>query len=250
MAERSQSASRRSYWPRFTLRLLLAVLTVLCIWLGIHTHRAREQKRIVRRIELSSGRVSYDYESPGTFGPFGPPGEAASSVPPWLLDRLGVDFFHSVVAAHILDPGDLPDVCRLDTLRRLVVSNAGANDADVLHVARLANLRELTINSGRSYPSDRPTRLTDRSLAIVGQMPNIQSVDLYCAGFTAGGIETLAENDMLTSVVLHGCRDDVDAAAALPFRKSGRVRRLELSGWPPDFIQGAWPPRKTLITSW
>ncbi|MDX1948078.1 MAG: hypothetical protein SFU86_21955 [Pirellulaceae bacterium] len=38
-------------WPRFTLRVFLAVITLLAIGLGWWTHRAREQRRVVQALQ-------------------------------------------------------------------------------------------------------------------------------------------------------------------------------------------------------
>jgi hypothetical protein len=235
--------------PRFTLRLLLIAVTVLCVWLAVHVHRAREQKRIVRLIEINSGKVWYDYEYPGRLDLWGNrlPGE--SPVPRWLLDRFGVDFFHRARAASIRTPDDLADVCRLDTLQELIVVNSGTNDKDVLQIAGLVRLRVLSIRAGQEYGSERPTRITDQSLVILGQMPRLDTLTAYGDEFSAEGIEALARSDSLSSVTLVGCREDVTHAAAQPFQNAGRVGRLELSRWP-YYLPNAWPPQTDVIVSW
>ncbi|HUE72833.1 MAG TPA: hypothetical protein VMP01_18250 [Pirellulaceae bacterium] len=47
---------------RFSLRTLFIVFTVGCIWLGIVTKRARDQRAAVDRILQLRGFVSFDYE--------------------------------------------------------------------------------------------------------------------------------------------------------------------------------------------
>src|SRR5687767_7099653 len=78
---------------RFSLRALLVLVAVCSVWLGIAFQRAREQARAVGVIQAAYGYVFYDYQGENwdSFDQWG-----KSEVPSWLLDSLGVDFFHDV----------------------------------------------------------------------------------------------------------------------------------------------------------
>ncbi|HEX5102946.1 MAG TPA: hypothetical protein VFV87_04000, partial [Pirellulaceae bacterium] len=56
--------TRRRFWPRFTLRVLLVAVTAVGVGLGIWTHRAREQARIVKLIQDGGGMVCYERDGP------------------------------------------------------------------------------------------------------------------------------------------------------------------------------------------
>ena len=100
----------------FTLRLLLATLTLLCLALGWWTHRAREQQRLVVRIRESGGRVEYDYQRSEQFIRSLKKWQSVSQVPKWLLDLLGEDYFHEVIEVWISDPSLLSDLPRFDRI--------------------------------------------------------------------------------------------------------------------------------------
>src|SRR5687768_8422684 len=78
---------------RFSLRGLLVLVAVCSVWLGIAFHRAREQSQAVAAIQASGGFVYYDYHIVDD----APEPSLTSTVPGWLLENLGIDFFHDVV---------------------------------------------------------------------------------------------------------------------------------------------------------
>ncbi|HEX5472750.1 MAG TPA: hypothetical protein VFW73_12740, partial [Lacipirellulaceae bacterium] len=92
---------------RFSLRTLLAVSTAFTIWLGLWVHRAREQHDALANIRNAVSEVFIDYSyqrrnsDPLSWRPESDPSRR-SWVPPFLLDHLGPDFFHNVVAVNVL----------------------------------------------------------------------------------------------------------------------------------------------------
>lgn len=231
------SASRPRPGPRlrFTLRLLLIAVTLLCIGLAIWTHRAREQRRIVQQINKTWGTVTYDYEQIPT--PKMP--TARSPVPKWLLDRLGIDFFHSVVRAHVRGNVDLAEVSRLNSIRDLTIWKHDLTDDQFAHVARLGNLQSLTVQSDMhaSLPGDYPdtTQISDPSLAVVAALPSLERVYLDGTHFTPQGLARLAESRSLTNVSVNCCDEGVVARHADPFR--ARVGKLTIRKWTPGIGQ-------------
>jgi hypothetical protein len=102
---------------RFTLRLLLAALTLLCLAFGLWTHRAREQRRIVQRLYGGGlGEVVYDFEFDASERE-----KAKSPIPPWAINLLGIDFFHQVKAARTSNSDLFKELPRLSTLEDLFV---------------------------------------------------------------------------------------------------------------------------------
>ena len=55
-------AGMKSRWFRFSLRTLLLLIAVLCVWLGIQVNAARRQREAVAAIQSAGGSVVYDYE--------------------------------------------------------------------------------------------------------------------------------------------------------------------------------------------
>jgi hypothetical protein len=226
----AQAPSRKRLRLRFTLRLLLAATTILCIWLAIHTQRARQQQRILEHIQATYGSGVYDCDH----GPVSKTGEG-SPVPRWLLARLGKDFFHSVTSAHVRGQVDLSEVAKLSALKDLTIWKEDLTDADMKHVARLRNLRSLVIQSDKhqSLPGDYPdtTRIGDDSLAILATMPSLEIVYLEGSHFSGRGLAALATSRSLKEIDIRNCDASVWEADVEPLRHSGRIKKLAVRRW-------------------
>ncbi len=85
---------RRRYLT-FSLRTLFILLTTLAVWLGIATHRAREQRAAVQAIESLGGAVRYDWQN-DPLDPFGSDVLDEPAGPAWLRRLMGDDFFQEV----------------------------------------------------------------------------------------------------------------------------------------------------------
>jgi hypothetical protein len=233
--------------PRFSLRALLALVTLFGVWLPLQMERAKEQKKAVRRIHGIWGSVTYDYQA--KFGI-----TAVSSVPHWLRGPLGDDFFHSVVAAEV--HGDCEDIGRLLSLRQLSIRDTAVNDADVQCLARLHGLRELSIISSERLPpagalaltgrytvstsqpafilhGGRPysRRLSDSALRVISQLPQLEVLHIEGANFTSEGLSALARSHSLRIVDIATCDERMTADAAARLRQMGRIREFRLVRW-------------------
>ena len=100
---------KRRRWLRFSLRTLLVVMTVLCVWLGFKVNAARRQKEAVEAILKAGGEIFFDYQlEPPTGQPdkfnfdfdqnVSPPG------PAWLREQLGEEYFREVYAVRFFGP--------------------------------------------------------------------------------------------------------------------------------------------------
>ena len=101
----SQPVPIRRRWSRFSLRMMLVVITVLCVWLGLKVNAARRQRTAVAAILGDRGRIIFDYQmvpiagEPDTFD------VDANSLPPgpaWLRQLFGDDCFRNVVSVVFL----------------------------------------------------------------------------------------------------------------------------------------------------
>jgi hypothetical protein len=225
----------RRFWPRFTLRVLLAIMTALCIGLAWWTQRAREQKRIAEQIRLSGGGIVYDFDAentPNWIASKSPMWSAQlvdedfdgeivddqSTVPRWLLDRLGVDFFHTIIQASVSDCDELREIDSLSYVQELHAGH-GVNDEDIRHVARLRRLKR--------FVAGTHGKLSVESLHLLARMPSLE-VAILEGEFSAEGLAALASSPSLREVTVSGCDDSVDLAVVEVFRKHGRVHSLWL----------------------
>ena len=220
--------------PRFTLRQLLLALAVVCIGLGWWTQRARQQQRIVAAIQKTYGTVTYIFEPQPTPKMY----HRRSPVPQWLVERLGEDFFHSVVRAHVRGDVDLAQVAKLTAISDLTIWKEDLTDETLLPIARMRGLKRLTIQSDKhqSLPGDYPdtTCITDHSLAVIASLPNLEEAYLDGAEFTAAGIAQLARSTSLRKVYVGCCHESVTAEAAAPFDTAGLVTTLTIRKWIPS----------------
>jgi hypothetical protein len=218
--------------PRFSLRVLLALLTVLCIALATHVRRAKRQQHLVRLHELNSSKVYYDYMrsyDPARSGNPRVDVRRTSPLPSWLLKPLGRDFFHNVVEVHVRDCDQLRDLDGLPGLVTVTTTGNGINDEDIEHLARLRRLRRLIITGGvrSSYNLEPRSELTDRALDSLANMRRLEALQID-GSFSASGIAALAESRSLREVNVTGCDDSVNHQAAELFRSRGRVQSLRL----------------------
>src|SRR5690349_11669634 len=92
---RAITAKPKRRWFRFSLRTLLIVVTIFGVWLGIVANRARTQREVTEWIDLQYGsEVLYDWQCDEDGNLVS---NAAPPRPDWLRERVGADFFQTVV---------------------------------------------------------------------------------------------------------------------------------------------------------
>ena len=134
-------------WLRISLRTTLIVLTILCVWLSWHAHRAKEQKVAVNWVLKNGGQVLYtsEYEHGNQPSVRGTP----SFVSKWLIEMLGVDYFSSVAEVFGFR-ADLSDVTPLAALKNLEsVSVDGTQVSDLRPLSNLTKLEYLSLSNTR-----------------------------------------------------------------------------------------------------
>lgn len=155
-----------SRWTRISLRGLIVLFTIVCLWMGKISIETRCQKNAVARIRRLGGNVRYDWQEPVDVGggnfvdPTGP------SAPEWLRSWLGADYFQKVVSIHCRDKSaDATIVEGLPHLRGVSLENCGLSD-----VSPLADLPELR------FLSLRKNRIVD--LSPLANLANLERLDL------------------------------------------------------------------------
>lgn len=178
--------TRRRGWARFSLRTLLVLLTLGCVWLGVHVERARRQQHTIAWVNSVQGRTFYEYQHgypdwrsyPGVQDD-PPPG------PAWLRAYLAQDYFSNVVWI------DLPSAdLILSPKRRL----ANIHDHDLARLASFRQLSNLQISA----------RITDRGLAHLSRLTNLQRVSIAHATITDAGLQQLRNLRQLKALCIYG----------------------------------------------
>ena len=270
--------------PRFRLHTLLAVMTLLAIWLALHTRSAQQQSQAVRTLLEHGANVHYDYQyQPPNYSPETLDPEALSWVPPWLLETLGVDMFHRVVNVSFADSDVVSEeqdnaqsaddvlkyVVTLKSLRGLAVTMRQIDDAGLARLKSLTQLRELYFldapnitDAGIAHLAELSElrsvivgscKITDASLRVLGELPHLQS--LYAGGcpLTDEGLRHLATSRRLKTLWLTGGKarftdTGLSHIAKLPNLETLGIETNELSkGIPLPFVLG-WTPTTADMT--
>jgi len=220
---------RRDSRLRFTLRGLLALVTLLCIVLSVWTHRARQQRRLIESIRFAGGDVHYDFQLWGD-----PSKQTQSRIPRWILDRLGEDYFHEVTEVTVKDPALLPALTRFRRLECLTIFNRSLSDASTPPLARLRKLKALSV-----YPDDWGgavgpvvTDVGDGTLAMIAELPTLELANVMGSRITSQGLELLARSKSLRHLQIVSYDSSVDGEAAEPFRRMGRAGVYIQRWWP------------------
>ena len=139
---------RKRRFLRFSIRTLLIVLTISCVWLGWKVERARKQREAVAWVQELGGGLSYDSESPG---------------PQWLRKRLGRHFFDDVVRVS-LTLAVVSDVTPLSGMTRLQELHLeGTQVSDVTPLSGLTRLQTLDLDGTQVRDVTPLARLTNLS---------------------------------------------------------------------------------------
>lgn len=211
------TAPKRAFRFSFSLRSFFIGLTLFSLWLGFHMRSTNLQKDAVKRIREYGGWVRYDYQMPnGAFDP-----KASSFAPSWLRSQLGDDFFYSVVEVNCVyseDSGTRSDnanvtaaplelLNHLPNVEGLFLKESQANDENLRHVAGLKHLKTFMAwdasqlgDAGVAHLRHlhkltnlhvSEGQLTDRSLAIFAEMPQLEMLSLQFNQFTDEGVRKL-----------------------------------------------------------
>lgn len=199
---------------RFSLRLLLATLTLLCLALALWTHRAREQRRIVERIRETGGSVEYDYQRREQLVGNPKKWKSISFVPDWLLDRLGEDYFHEVIEVSITDASLLAALPRFHRIDCLHINSHTLTDQEFVSVAKLRRLKGIDIYGDDKDPD---TQISDRSLSILANLPALELINLHSSRVTAAGLAALSNSQSLEKLYVSSPDESMNDQAAEQF---------------------------------
>ena len=218
-------------WFRFSLRMLLVVVTVLCVWLGFKVNAARRQREAVAAILKAGGSVNYTYELRQDAKRFPGPGfsmllivrNASIPGPAWLRKLIGDDYFRTAVQVQIaLSDEDaakatINEIANLPAIRCVALYARGRNcniqDSDQAPLGQLKKLERLVLRNTRvsgvflsqlSNPAGMLQLgmtgvvhdIDDTAMAQIGKMTNLKVLDLLnCSRVTDAGLAHLSKLD-------------------------------------------------------
>lgn len=199
--------------------VLVAVVGLVCGWLGGAIQQARQQEEICAAIKKAKGHVRYE-----TLG-------KAIDVPEWLVDVMGNEFFVEVKEVGAIDDEGLRQAVQLLSLETLWLDPEIVGSFDpaipafsagaLSQIERLTRLKRLRLDAGKLSAQDLMgvrlpgkleelelfgDNLDDSTLAMVGKLSELQSLRLdlpleYLYGsdedrrplpFTDGGLRHLS----------------------------------------------------------
>lgn len=179
--------------PRFGLKLVLALVTGVCVWLGVHSHRAIQQQRAATAIIAAYGTVIYDYQLQGdTYT------TEASPLPNWLVRMAGADYFHNVAVVRFVwddDVGSTLDrVTSFPGLKRLSSDAQQLNNEEIQCLSSLGGLESLSLESN--------PLLTDEAVEVFRHLPHLHSLALDGTSISDRAVASLASLPRLTFIGL------------------------------------------------
>jgi hypothetical protein len=213
-ANEAGSARPRRPLLRYSLRTLLAAMTLLCVVLGLWVYGAERQRRAVAAIEADGGWAWYGYHEG-----YGHGWVEELPGPDWLCGMLGVDYFDRVIHVELGSvTGDavLADVADLNCIERLNLKYTQVTDEGFANLARMTRLEELDashtqVGSAGLAPLKRlarlqsldmsDTRVDDAGLAHLSALSNLEELWLDNTKVTDAGLTHLTS---LTSLELLG----------------------------------------------
>ena len=211
----------RRFWPRFTLRVLLVFVTLTGIGLGYWTHRARQQRRIVERIEQGGGMVCYERDGPTAPDP-------RNFAVEWLAKVLSRDYLEGISAVSIHNREAIPNLHHLRGLETLRIIDPNLNDSDLTAIANCRELGVLQIGDTYFFGDNAPkSQISDGSLILIARLPKLEIASLHGTGFTRAGIEALAQSPTLKSLEVGLCEPSVVASDFDTIKGLGRVQSLK-----------------------
>lgn len=223
---------------RISLRLFITALSVACLVLGVWTHRAREQQRIVAQIERNGGWVRYDFQRSlrGLV--------LESNLWSALRKYLGEDYFDTIVEVETHSAVDLAELSRFPNIDTLHINISTLTDAQFVPVLNLRKLQGIDIYGDRSDPD---TKIGDTSLELLAGLPALELVNVQSSRITAIGLAKLASSNTLRKLYVSSPDESIAEQAADPLRSQAThliLRRSVSDGFGKIVAQwsGGQPP--------
>ncbi len=193
---KGKRTTRRKLALRFSLRSLLVVVTLLAIWIGIQTTKAKRTRIALDRIAALGGNVrfAHQYDASGTFD-----GSAKPNGPRWLRNLLGGEYFDRVVYINLADSevtdDDLSAIATLGDVKTFWLARTSITDQGAKHLAKMKNLESLFLAG---------TAIGDEGLRHLRSLSKITGITLNDTRITDQGLAQLSCHQGLVSLNVSG----------------------------------------------
>jgi hypothetical protein len=176
-------APSRRRWFRISLRTVLLLVTLLCIWLGIKVNQARRQKEAIAALKSIKSHIAF-YHQLDDEGRVNYRDEP--SIPAWLRQITGDDFFQRVWAVSGGDAAFTDEyaarLSAFDHLTWLRIVDSPAGDESLATIGNTESLETVQIIN---------TPVGDRFMHRLAQAKQLQHLELQSTQVTSDGFAKL-----------------------------------------------------------
>lgn len=198
----------RRRWLSFSLRGLLAAVTLICIWFGWNVEQSRRLQEAVAAVSKLKGTVIFENVrsnwSELLYGPSQPvevnvsgPRNATDATTAQLRRMTGLRCLR-MRASFVTDAG-VADLGALGRLEILELYSSSITDEGLAHLSSLTRLRKLTITDAG---------ITDGGLSCLAEMQDLEELTLKGLPITSAGLIHLQRLNKLTVLTLTGAHLD------------------------------------------
>jgi hypothetical protein len=202
----------------YSVRALLAVTTVICLWLGMLAVGARQQRLAIDQLRSVNATVGYDGRADELWKPV------------WLRECVGDDFFQTVTQVNINDHQDAQEsfplpfrdletavdaMRRLPSLRSITFNYTRLHDDDLRQLAPLAKQIE-TLNFNEGWGE-----MTGKGLKYFAGWPHLHQLHVFGPKLDGSTLTHVPAIPALEALTWTG---PLDEAA---FENIARCRRLK-----------------------
>jgi hypothetical protein len=185
--------------PAISLRVIMVFLLAIGGWLGWFLYRVHVERGAADTVKKAGGTVVYELQQPEE-DPGGTllssisewAGSVKKMVPTWLIDRIGPDYFGSVIEVTLAPPAAddptrveaaLAVLSRFDRLRDLHLNGVAVTDRELARLEGLTRLRNLDLAR---------TPITDAGLVHLKGLVGLQTLGLAGTNVTDAGLAHLS----------------------------------------------------------
>jgi hypothetical protein len=236
--------------PRFRFRLatLLAIVTAVCIALGLAVHRAQQKKAAVAHLEKLGAAVFFDYQqdAQGSFDQ-----KAPAPQPLWAQSTLIEEYLRKALCLRLWDVRltgaemkaitalvDLETIefyrcdfsavgcerlAKLKKLKKLIMDQCDLGQTGLAPLGRLTNLIQLELND---------TDLGEPGLPSLSRLASLEALRLRDTSVVPGQMEAIGLPPALEDLLIDGGAvndDDLTHVAKLTSLKRLKIRHADLS---------------------